>query len=103
MSMGSTQPFRPAGTVQLAASTSSANVAMSGAGEAVLIYNGTSAIAFVRFGVDNTVVASEDDTPIPPGARMLMHVGGPFVSTAAAVLSSGSGTVFFSRGDGTVY
>jgi hypothetical protein len=103
MSMGSTQPFRSAGTAHLAAGTSSANVPLVGGGEAVLIYNSSSAVAYVRFGTDATISASAADTPIPPGARMLMHLGGPFVTTAAAVLAAGSGTVFFTRGDGTVY
>lgn len=103
MSTGSTQPFRIAGTAQLAASSSSSSIPLSGGGEAVLVYNATSSIAFVRFGVGAGLVATSSDTPVPPGSRMLMHVGGPFVTMAAAVLASGSGTVFFSRGDGTVY
>lgn len=103
MSMGSTQPFRPGGTVQLAASTTSASVPLSGGGESVLIYNASSAVAFVRFGVGAGIAASSADTPVPPASRMLMHLGGPFVTSAAALLSAGSGAVFFSRGDGTVY
>jgi hypothetical protein len=103
MSIGSTQPFRTGGTTQLAASTVSANVPLSGGGEAVLVYNASAAIAFIRFGTAPSIVASSTDTPVPPNSRMLMHVGGPFVTIAAAVLASGSGTVFFTRGDGTVY
>jgi hypothetical protein len=103
MSIGSTQPFRASGTTQVSAGTASAKVALSGGGEAVLIYNAAAAVAFVRFGTNSSLQASPTDTPVPPGSRMLMHVGGPFVTTAAAILASGSGTVFFTRGDGTVY
>lgn len=103
MSIGSTQPFRVSGTALVSAGTTSANVTLSGGGEAVLIYNASAAVAFVRFGTDASVQASGVDMPIPPNSRMLMHAGGPFVTTAAALLTSGTGTVFFTRGDGTVY
>jgi len=103
MSMGSTQPFRASGTAQLAAGTSSGNVRLVGGGEAVLVYNATATVAFVRFGTDATLVATVSDTPVPPSGRMLLHAGGPFVTTAAAVLGGGSGSVFFTRGEGTVY
>jgi len=101
--MGSTQPFRPSGTAVLAAGIGSANVPLVGGGDAVLIYNSSAAVAYVRFGTAPSVAANAADTPIPPGARMLMHLGGPFVTIAAALLAAGSGTVFFTRGDGTVY
>ncbi len=103
MSIGSTQPFRVSGTVHVAASAASASVALSGGGEAVLIFNASSSVAFVRFGVGSALVASQIDMPVPPNSRMLMHIGGAFVTTGAAILSSGSGTVYFTRGDGTVY
>lgn len=102
MAIGSNQPFRASGTTQLSAGSSSTSTALNGGGESVLIYNASSSPAFVRFGTDSTVVASATDTPIPANARMLMHIGS-FVITAAAILSSGSGLVFFTRGDGTVY
>lgn len=103
MSIGSTQPFRPAGTATLAASTTSAAVVLPGSGEAVLVYNASADIAFVAFGTTSAVLATVQDTPIPPGARMLIHAGGGFIRAAAAVLSQGSGTVYFTQGEGTVY
>lgn len=103
MSIGSTQPFRPAGTAQLAASTTSSNVLLNGGGEAVLVYNASSAVAFIQFGVGSSLQATSQDMPVPPGTRMLVHVGGPFVTAAAAALSAGTGIVYFTRGDGTVY
>jgi hypothetical protein len=102
MATGSTQPFRPAGTLALAASTSSANAALVGGGGAVLVYNASSATAFFRLGAASGLTALTSDTPVPPGARMLVD-GGPFVNTAAAILSTGTGTVYFTLGDGDTY
>jgi hypothetical protein len=103
MPIGSTQPFRPAGTVTVACGTSSVNGSLIGAGEAVLVFNATSSVAFITFGTDLTVVATvAAGTPIPPGARLLVHAG-EYALTCAAVLASGSGNLYFTRGDGTVY
>lgn len=102
MSIGATQPFRPSGTATLSASTTSANVTLPGAGETVLVYNAGAATAFFRFGTDNAVTASSADTPLPDGERMLVHAGS-YAKTAAAVLAAGTGVVYFTRGDGTVY
>jgi hypothetical protein len=102
MSSGSTQPFRPAGTAMIVAGTGAANAAMTGAGEAVLVMNSTSGVAFIRFGTDSSVTATTADTPVPPNARMLMHCG-EIASTVSVVLGSGSGNVYVTRGDGTVY
>jgi hypothetical protein len=102
MSTGSTQPFRPAGTATLAASTASANVALVGGGTAVLVYNASAATAFFKLGASSGLAAAVTDTPVPAGARMLVD-GGPFVSVAAAVLSSGAGNVYFTLGDGDIY
>ena len=50
MATGSTQPFRPAGTVSIAASATSSAVSLKGAGSAVLVYNASAATAFFRLG-----------------------------------------------------
>jgi len=102
MSTGSTQPFRPAGTASIAASTTVASVALAGGGNAVLVYNATGATAFFRLGGASGLTATSFDTPVPAGARMLVG-GGPFVNHAAVILSSGSGTVYFTLGDGDTY
>ncbi|HTQ71558.1 MAG TPA: hypothetical protein VMH92_08710 [Acidocella sp.] len=102
MASGSTQPFRPAGSVGAAASTSAANVALVGGGQAVLVYNASAAVAFFRLGGASALSASTSDTPVPPGARMLVDAG-PFVTNAAVVLSAGTGMVYFTRGDGDTY
>jgi hypothetical protein len=102
MATGSIQPFRPAGTVGAAASTTAANVALAGGGQAVLVYNGSSSVAFFRLGRASALSAGTSDTPVPPGQRMLVDAG-PFVTNAAVVLSAGTGMVYFTRGDGDSY
>jgi len=102
MATGSTQPFRPAGTATLQASTSSGTVALNGGGTAVLVYNATAATAFFRLGAVAGLAAVMTDTPVPPGERMLVD-GGPFVSYAAALLAAGAGDVYFTVGDGDTY
>ena len=102
MATGSTQPFRPAGTVSIAASATSSAVSLKGAGSAVLVYNASAATAFFRLGAAAGLTALASDTPVPPGARMLVD-GGPFVNNAAALLSTGTGAVYFTLGDGDTY
>jgi len=100
MAIGSTQPFRPAGTVSLASGTSSASVALAGGGETVVVTNTTTALAFVRFGADPSVAASPGDMPVLPGTRVMLAANS-LITYAAAVLASGSGNVLFTVGDGS--
>jgi len=102
MAIGASQPFRPTGTATLAAGTSPAATALQGGGDSVLVFNNAAAVAFIRFGTDATVIATAADTPIPPGGRMLLGVNA-LVRTASAILAGGAGSVFFTRGDGSVY
>jgi hypothetical protein len=100
MSIGSSQPFRPAGTASLAAGTASASVALAGGGDSLLVTNASAATAFVRLGADPTVAATAADMPVLPNGRALLGVN-PLITYAAALLTTGSGTVFFTRGDGS--
>jgi hypothetical protein len=102
MSVGATQPFRPAGTAAASASTTVVTVALNGGGGAVLVYNATAATAFFRLGSASGLTATMADTPVPPGGRMLVDAG-PFVNSAAVILASGTGTVYFTLGDGDTY
>lgn len=102
MSIGSALPFRPSGTASVAASTSAASTALAGGGSSMLVFNASAAVAFVRFGMAGMNPASSADTPVPPGARMLLDAG-RLVTEAGAVLAAGTGTVYFTRGDGSVY
>lgn len=102
MSTGATQPFRPAGTASAVVSTSMTTISLIGGGNAVLVYNASDATAFFRLGAASALTATTADTPVPAGGRMLVG-GGPFVSHAAVLLASGSGTVYFTLGDGDTY
>ena len=102
MASGASLPFRPSGTTAVAASTAAAVTALSGGGSSILVFNSTAAVAFVSFGVAAGIAAANSDTPVPAGARMLLDAG-PLVTYASAILVSGSGTVYFTRGDGSVY
>src|SRR5690349_11270361 len=100
MPIGSTQPFRPAGTATLAASTSSASVLLAGGGDSVVVTNTTNALAYIRFGADPSVAAGTADMPILASSRLMLSVNS-LITFAAAVLASGSGAVLFTRGDGS--
>jgi hypothetical protein len=67
-----------------------------------LIYNAAPTIAYFKLGAATTLTATTSDTPVPPGARMLVDAG-PFVNTAAVILTSGTGVVYFTLGDGDTY
>jgi hypothetical protein len=100
LSLGAANAFQPAATVVIASSTASANAQLAGGGESVLITNPTASLLYVRFGTDPTVLATTGDTPILPNSKILLRCG-PLVSYFATILASGSGTVMFTRGDGS--
>ncbi len=104
MVSGIASPFQAstnASTVTLAASTTAATANLPGTGESVLILNTTGAIAFVRVGGANTT-ATQSDLPVAPGGTVLLNCG-PLASVAAAILSTGSGNVMFTRGSGSFH
>jgi hypothetical protein len=101
MSVGTVQPFQPAYTVAIAASTSPASATLAGGGTSLLITNGASDYAFVSLGVAG-VLATPTDTPVPAGSRLLLHAP-ETVQAVSVLLNSGTGTVFISRGNGTAY
>jgi hypothetical protein len=104
--------FFPQSTVNIAATTTSQNVALpattiasyqTAGGDALLVYNSGTTVALVAFGSDNTVVATVGaGFPIPPGYHRLVGAG-QYVTYAAAIMASSTGTVYFSRGSGHVY
>lgn len=100
MAIGSITPFRPTGTAPLTAGTSSAAVALTGGGDTVVVTNISASLAYVRFGADPTVSASSADMPVMANSRVTLSVNS-LVSHAAAVLNGGSGTILFTRGDGS--
>lgn len=99
--------FQPLGkTANLAASTSSATIALSTSPNQVQVYNSTTGIAFVIFCTSSSCTAhagstgtSTSDYPVAPGAVIVMTV--PANTTyAAAVLSTSTGAVYFTPGQG---
>jgi hypothetical protein len=100
LSLGAANPFQPAATVALPSSTVSSNAQLAVGGDSVLITNPTSSLLYVRFGSDPTVQATTGDTPILPNSKILLRCG-PLVSYFATILAAGSGTVMFTRGDGS--
>jgi hypothetical protein len=101
MASGSVSPFHPEATVSLAATTTSAFVALAGNGPSLLVYNVTSSTGFLRLGT-GSLTADTTDMPVPPGTQVLLSVN-PSVTAAAVVLSSGSGTLYFTRGTGSAF
>jgi len=100
MPLGSVSPFRPTGTVSVPVGAASANVPLSGGGDSVVVTNTATSLIYVRFGSDPTLTASTSDMPVLPNARLILSVNS-LISYAAAVSPSGSGSVLFSRGDGS--
>lgn len=100
MAVGAISPFRPTGTVSLSAGITSGSVPLLGAGDSVVVTNMTSALAYVRFGADPSVSASPSDMPLLPNTRAMLCIN-QLVSYGAGVLTSGSGSILFTRGDGS--
>ncbi|MDR3532823.1 MAG: hypothetical protein P4L90_19995 [Rhodopila sp.] len=101
MPLGSVSPFRPTGTVSVSAGNVSANVPLSGGGDSLVVTNTSNALAYIKFGSDPTVTASSADMPILASSRLILSVNS-LITYAAAITPSGSGTVLFSRGDGSI-
>jgi len=100
MPLGSASPFRPTGTISISAGSVSANAPLLGGGDSIVVTNTTSALVYVRFGSDPTVMASTGDMPVLAGSRVILSVNS-LISYAAAISPSGSGIILFSRGDGS--
>jgi hypothetical protein len=101
MPIGSVSPFRPTGTVSVPASSVSANALLSGGGDTVVVTNTSSVLAYIKFGSDPTVAANTKDMPILANSRLILAVNS-LITYGAAITPSGSGTVLFSRGDGSI-
>ena len=101
MPVGSVSPFRPVGTTSISATGSSSNVLLAAGGDTVVVTNASASLAYVRFGADSTVAASTSDMPVLPNSVVILSVNS-LITHAAAITPSGSGTILFSRGDGSV-
>jgi hypothetical protein len=84
----------------------SANVALVGGGGSALVFNSASETASIRFGTDATVTANPaTDIPISPGGTRLLSIGplATWAATAIGASGTGTGTVYFMRGEGSTY
>ena len=102
MASGSIAAFTPEATVSIAASTASAAAVLTGTGPSLLVYNATSSTAFLSLGASSATTATANTLPIPAGQQILLGISAT-VTAAAVVLSSGSGTVYLTRGSGSAY
>ncbi|GAN79781.1 hypothetical protein [Acidocella aminolytica] len=107
MAVGANQPFKGVDSQAIACTGAPANAALPGSGESVLIYNAGTVVAFVLFG-GNAASVSEPQTyglAIPPGGSRLLGVSkfDNFIGAAFAADGTGTGTLYVSRGSGTVY
>jgi hypothetical protein len=100
MPSGSISPFRPTGTVTVAAGSVSTNAPLAGGGDSVVVTNTSSVLGFIKFGSNATVVATTTDMPVLAGSRVILSVN-QLITYAAALTPSGSGAILFSRGDGS--
>ena len=94
-------PFTPYGTVSRAGTGTTASVALTRAKDQTCIVTalpGNSGPVFIKFG-DSTVEAAVTDFPILPGTVQTFHVLAVHTHIAA-ILASGTGTIYASVGDG---
>src|ERR1700761_8994877 len=101
MPLGSISPFRPTATVGLSVGSVSANIALQGGGESVVVTNPTNGLIYVRFGADPGVAATTSDMPVLSSSRAILSVN-RLITHAAAFSPTSSGLVLFSLGDGSI-
>jgi hypothetical protein len=99
---GQVQSFRPSGCVSASATTASQVVALPPGGDTVVVDNAGSDFCFVNFGGSAIVATGAPNPSFPVPAGQHRQFACPATVTAASVImNSGTGTIFFTRGDGT--
>ncbi len=92
-------PFTPGVTVSRTVTSSSANVAVTGTAQQVMVSSPlANNIAFINFGTSSAVTAAVTDTPILPGTVQVFTI--PSDATHVAAIGSATTTLYFTRGDG---
>lgn len=94
--------FAPTGTTKnLSASGTSSRVALPvwTRPRTVRVYNAAAVSVFIEFGDSTVAAVAATSMPVGPGATEFFDVG-PGVTYAAAITASGSGTVYFTEGQG---
>lgn len=93
-------PFTPAGNFSIAVTTTSGNVATTGAGTTLRLANVAAVECFVAFG-GSDVVALTSSFSVPGNTQILVSV--PSGTThVAAITAATTTTLRISRGDGGV-
>lgn len=97
------QAFCPsvAGTVSIAATTSTSSAALSlpGSSAQVLVSNAGSVTAFIAFGDSTIVAVATTSTPVLAGTQQVFTR--PYSSThVATITGTGTATVYFTPGVG---
>lgn len=99
----SQEAFSPIGdSASIAMTTSSGNVALPGdtsVAATVRIHNSATAPCGVKFGKDSSVTAAMTDFVIGAGGTEVVSIP-PDITHYAAILSTGTGTVYAQRGGG---
>jgi hypothetical protein len=99
---GQIQSFRPSGCVAAAATTTTQSVALPIGGDTVVIDNAGGDFCFVNFGGSAVIATGAPNPSFPIPAGQHRQFACPATVTMAGVITnSGTGTVFFTRGDGT--
>jgi hypothetical protein len=89
--------FEPQTHYSLSVSTTSASQSIYAGAEMVRLYNSTTGTVFVRWG-SGAQTAVTTDMALAPGGVEVFDKGA--ASTLAAIMSSGSGTLYISVGSG---
>ncbi len=98
--MSAVPAFTPGGNFSLSVTTSTGNVAITGAGTTLRLANVTAQECFVAFGA-STVVATTGGFSVPGNSQVFVTI--PSGTThVAAITASGTATLRISRGDGGI-
>jgi hypothetical protein len=102
VSTGLVSPFVQGGIVTIAASTTSAAASLPAPGDTLAVTNPTTALAWISLGGSGSAPSATPGSgyPVLPGARRLIG-SGTLVTQVAAVLSSGSGSIYVEVGTGS--
>jgi hypothetical protein len=91
-------PFRPSFSASIAAGTTHARVFLGGAGRWVRATNASNATAVIGFGDDRASAPPVCEVVVPAGRSVLVQL--PVAAThVGAVLGSGPGGIFLTRGE----
>lgn len=95
-------PFQAMTTTKtVSASTTSASATWADndkAGDCLRVFNNTTAVAFLKYGL-GTQTATTANIAIAPGAVEVIMIG-EAADTVAVILSTGTGSVYLTKGSG---